>query len=104
MNRSRTRPLIPAMLTIIVIVGCQQCGELSPKAYELGAALYSVCNLEDESRLEKVKAAIFASSEASEITESEKDSLLAIVEKAGENQWHPAMLDARTLMSEQVRN
>ena len=99
-----TRNKIPVMAALVccIAVGCQQYGEVSPKAYEVAKALYSICNRKDVPRLKEVEALIVTASDSSELSASEQEWLLAIVEKARAGKWTYAMQDARVMMSEQV--
>ena len=95
---------LAATFVFSLVIGCQQYGEVSPQAYQFGKSLYSVCNLQDKVRLEEIRHSITSSREAAEITKFEENSLLAIVEQASADNWQAAMLDARTLMTEQVKD
>ena len=97
-------------LTIILLCsllvsfpGCRKYDSVSPKAYEIAKALYSTCNRKDEERLSKVQELITAGVAESELTDTEGEWLLAIVEKAQSADWDSAMQDARTMMSEQIQ-
>lgn len=100
---TRIRILTVAVLLCCLTAGCQQYGEVSPKAYEVATALYSICNRQDEPRLVKVEQTISTGAESSELSASEKEWLLAIVEKARAGEWSYAMQDARVMMTEQIR-
>ena len=94
-------------LAVLVIAscfvqGCQQYGTVSPKAYEVATAMYSICNRQDESRLETVERLITESVDAGDITTGEQawfDEMIAI---ARDGDWETAMMNARTMMNEQV--
>ena len=93
---------VTAAVLCCAMTGCQQYGDVSPRAYEVAKALYSVCNRQDAPGLAAVEAVISTGVAASELTASEEEWLLAIVEKARAGEWTYAMQDARVMMSEQV--
>lgn len=90
------------LMLFLMIQGCQQYGTVSPKTYEIASALYSVCNRHDAGRLPVVDGLINDAQQAAEISESEAGWLREIVRSAHQGDWEQAMLDARTMMSEQV--
>ena len=91
-----------AVLLICLLSGCQQYGEVSPRAYEISTSLYSICNRHDVGRITAAETTINSSYEAAEITEAEQQWLQDIVDKARADEWTTAMQDARTMMMEQV--
>jgi len=89
------------LMTSLFVSGCQKYGEVSPKAYELATALYSVCNRQDTARLEKVESLIAESTKAAELSSSEEKWLTSILESARSGSWESAASAARTMMEEQ---
>ena len=105
MTRQFRRILIlPAapLFCLLIALGCNQYGEVSPRAYEISTSLYSTCNREDAARVAAVKKVIADSLEDEAITPTEEAWLMEIVKKAEANDWATAMQDARTMMIEQV--
>ena len=95
-----------ALVLLVVsffVIGCNQYGEVSPKAYQISSALYSVCNRKDESRLGSVEQLIADAATAEELSSSEHDWLLAIVEAGRGGNWDSAAKDARRMMEEQIQ-
>ena len=88
----------------MLLVGCQRYGSVSPRAYEIAKSLYSICNRNDADRIVVVEQTINDSHAEAAITDSEKDWLLDIVEKARNADWETAMQDARLMMMEQVED
>ena len=83
-------------------IGCRKYGDISPKAYEIAKALYSVCNRKDESGLDRITQLADEAATAGEISEDEQGYLLEIVATARAGDWESAMADARTMMSDQI--
>lgn len=100
-SRSRLTFVFSILLSICLLPGCQQYGEVSSQSYEFAKALYSVCNRKDEARLTTTETAIEAAVEKKELPANEAEDLKAIIEKAREGQWAAAMQDCRTMMTEQ---
>lgn len=101
---SRARvPMVTILLGVIVsLPGCQQYGDVSPAAYELATALYSVANRADASRLPQVKQLVIENHQTGKLSATEQSWLLEIVEVAEQGDWAAAMTSARTMLDEQV--
>ena len=86
------------------LVCCSGCGypKIGERAYEISKALYSTCNLKRENDLDKVADAIEKAASASEITESESEWLLEIVQKAKDGQWEAAEQEVRSILEDQT--
>ena len=95
--------LLSTMMLSVTFAGCSQYGEVSPKAYEISSALYSVCNRKDESRLDQVQQLIVEAANSDELSSSEQEWLLDIVEAGRAGNWMSAGQDARTMMEEQIQ-
>ena len=98
---------LPAWLALFVCVcslSCLGCGypEVSPKAYDITKALYSVCNLKREGDLDKVTDTISKAAANSKLSEDESEWLLAIVEKARNGEWETAAQEAHSILKDQV--
>ncbi|MDA0835894.1 MAG: hypothetical protein O2955_17975 [Planctomycetota bacterium] len=94
-----------ALLTgMLFLTSCQKYGEVSPRAYDIAKALYSICNRKDAARLSTVEKLVTDSVAEGALTDSESGYLMAIVEKARSDNWESAMSDARLMMSEQIQN
>ena len=106
-SKQRVPKLIPIVLTLLMTafsaVGCTKYGEVSPKAYEISSALYSVCNRKDVSRLDKVEELITSAVNSGEVSSSEQQWLTEIVEAGRSGDWDAAAQNARTMMEEQVQ-
>lgn len=89
------------LLLFCFLPGCQQYGEVSSKSYEFAKALYSICNRKDTARLEMIDTAITDAVAAEELPADEAEDLQDIIKRANDGEWSAAMLDCRTLMSEQ---
>ncbi len=101
----KCRPVLCLVLLVTVAqIGCDRYGEVSPRAYEISSSLYSICNRHDAARIAAVETVINESHAAAEITATEQEWLLEIVEKARADEWTIAMQDARVMMMEQVQN
>ncbi|WP_298861605.1 hypothetical protein [uncultured Gimesia sp.] len=104
MRDSMLQKCFCCLLLIVIALQLNACGypEVSPKTYEISKALYSVCNLKSEERLQVVKALIQSSLEKKEINKNEADMLNEIVAQAQANEWEEAMLESRNLMEDQI--
>ena len=91
-------------LASICLVICAGCGypQVSPKAYEISKALYTVCNLKRQDDLDKVADAISTAESASELNEGESGWLIEIVEQARSGEWEAAELESRLILEDQV--
>ena len=97
------------VLALIIVIccfmqGCQQFGTVSPKAYEVAIALYSTCNRKDNSRLATVEQLVTQSVQAGELTATEEAWFRDMIATARAGEWETAMMNARTMMSEQVEH
>ena len=91
-----------ALFVLTQNIACRKYGDVSPKAYDIAKALYSVCNRKDETALERVEQLIDEAAANSEISDDEQGHLLDIVTTARTGDWQTAMGDARTMMSDQI--
>ena len=94
--------LLLILLVCCCVQGCQQYGTVSPKAYEVATALYSTCNRRDIARLETVDQLISQSAAAGDLTDSEQQWFEEMVSAARSGDWETPMMNARTMMNEQV--
>lgn len=94
------------MLASCALVCCSGCGypKIGERAYEISKALYSTCNLKRENDLDKVADAIEQAASASEITESESEWLLEVVQKAKDGQWEAAEQEVRSILQDQTED
>lgn len=90
MASSLSRYLMITLMTVLFVSGCQKYGKVSPKAYELATALYSLCNRKDTARLGKVESLIADSTKAAELSSSEEEWLKSIVKSARSGSWESA--------------
>ena len=86
----------------LFVSGCGY-GEVSPKAYEIAKALWSICERKDAERLDKVSELIAESEKAGEVTAEEAGWLRDIVEDGRDGDWDDAVEAAREMMSDQVK-
>ena len=91
------------LTSVLLPMGCQKYGDVSPRSYDLAKALYAACNGKSTDRLARIESVIADSLQASEISDAEHDWLQSIVQLAAEGRWEDATRDARTMMSEQIR-
>lgn len=93
-----------AWLAGICLFAGQGCSypEVSPKAYEISKALYSVCNLKRKDDLDKVSDAISAAVKTAELSKTESEWLTAIVEQARSGEWEEAADEARAILQDQI--
>lgn len=103
-------PISWARVSIVTMVlglifsmpGCQQYGDVSPAAYELATALYSIANRADANRLPQVKQLVVENHQSGKLSATEQAWLLEIVDVAEQGDWEVAMKSARTMLDEQV--
>lgn len=99
------RSLIAATLALLcvgAIVGCSKYGRTSEQGYKYATALYSVCNLEDAQRLEKLQEMVAADLESGAITTQEARWIESVVEHAADGDWETAKRKSRKLMEDQL--
>lgn len=89
------------LFTLLYLPGCGY-PEVSPKAYELAKALYSVSNLKREEGLNKIETLIDESLQTGEISEREAGFLTEIVEQCRSGEWDTAQRESRKLMEDQI--
>lgn len=97
--RSRQRLGVLALATLL---GCGQASPLSPKAYEVAMATYSVCNRKDTRGLATLASMIEQLNATGQINNEEAIQLRSILEIASAGQWKEANQSVRALMEEQV--
>ncbi len=90
------------LLCVVVVPGCGY-GKVGPKAYEYAKALHSICDRQDEKRLEKLAGILEQSHQKEEITDKEFRWLKDIVAQARRGQWKNARANARQMMQDQVQ-
>jgi len=102
--RQFRQPRWMTMFTCVFLICCLGCGypEVSPQAYDITKALYSVCNLKREGDLDKVTDTISKAVTNSQLSEDESEWLLAIVEKARNGEWEVAAQEAHSILKDQV--
>lgn len=83
--------------------GCGGYGEVSPAAYDIASALYSICNRRAGDKLEEINAMIDAAHASSELTEREASWLNAIVSDARDGDWALAAKKCRRIVADQVK-
>jgi hypothetical protein len=93
--------VLASLLLLPAVFGCQQYGQVSDQSYQYASALLAICNLQNEERLEAVKAKI---EDDSELSVDERQWLLQIVANAESGDWEQATNRVRQMMDEQVAN
>ncbi|QEG35540.1 hypothetical protein [Bythopirellula goksoeyrii] len=91
------------VLLVFLLMPRWKYGDVSKLTYEISTALYSCCNLQDETRLATIDEQIQAASEGSQLTAKEARWLQEILDLAQEGNWQEAGQNARNLMQDQVR-
>jgi hypothetical protein len=99
--RHHTRRLICAAI-LCGLAGCGGYGEISPAGYDYAKALYSICNREDESRLETFSSMLEEARRTGELTATEADWLADIVSTARRGEWEAATSASRRMLMDQV--
>ena len=93
---------LAAMLFVVLCVGCQNYGTVSPAAYDYSMALYSISSRQDSSKLEEVSQQIAAAETAGELSSREAGWLLDIVDDGRNGNWKAAGESSRRIMEDQV--
>lgn len=97
------KAILPACAALLLFLcGCGG-GKVGPQAYELAKALNTICNLEDEARLETIADTITTARNQQEITQNEAERLLRIVQDARSRDWEVAEQAARQILSDQIQ-
>jgi len=96
--------LLVAAICLPLASGCQQYGTVSESAYQVATAVYSTCNRQDAQRLPTIRSKIDELQADGSLTAKEFIWLTAMVTSADTGDWQSAMLDARTMLDEQVRS
>ncbi|MGF1581754.1 MAG: hypothetical protein ACFCD0_20685 [Gemmataceae bacterium] len=91
-----------SVFAVLFIQGCGY-GKVSPKAYEYAKALHSICDRQDETRLEKLAKMLEQSKAKDEISDQEFRWLDDIVAQGRQRQWKRATDNARRMMKDQVQ-
>ena len=90
------------LLTVILLAGCGGYGAVSHGTYEHAMALYSICNRQDEPRLNEFLARLESNQTAGRISARESGWLREIVEVAQGGEWQQAAAMSRQMLSDQV--
>ncbi len=78
-------------------------GEVSGKTYEIATAIYSVCNLQDATKLANIDLLLQTVEADNSVTAEEADMLRGILQLAQAGHWKQATTEARRLMNDQVK-
>ncbi len=89
--------------SFLLAAGCGGYGEVSPAAYDIATALYSISNGRATHRLDEVSTIIKAAHTRGELTEDEVSWLNAIVSDARNGDWAPAARESRRILADQVK-
>jgi len=96
--------LLCAVICLPFASGCQEYGTVSVSAYQVATAVYSTCNRQDTQRLPVIRTKIDELHTSGNLTAKESNWLTAMVALADNGDWESAMLDARTMLDEQVQS
>ena len=91
-----------ATLLVVITPGCGGYGKVSPTAYDQAIALYSICNLRMEKKLDEMTTRIESAHTSGELTDDEASWLGAIVSDARQGNWEDAASAARRVVSDQA--
>lgn len=94
--------VLMAVLCPVWISGCGGYGEVSESAYEHATALYSICNRQDESRLERFATMVDEARSSGSVSSKEADWLMQIVDLARTGEWEEAASKSRRMLQDQV--
>jgi hypothetical protein len=94
--------LMGTTVLAVALAGCGGHPEISPRAYDLVTALYSICNREDAAGLARLESLLLASAEHGEVDDSEFDLLSQLVVQAREGEWTETAEAARGLLDDQA--
>ena len=94
---------IMMLFVAMVLPGCNRYGEVSSEVYDYAQALYSICNLRDQKRLEQLSERIETARQQADISDHEAEWLLDIILVAGKGEWETAGRSTRQLLEDQVR-
>jgi len=102
--RQTMNKTLPSLLLILMVFTLAGCGypKVSPKAYELSQALYTICNQRSGERLPLVSDLIEQSLEEGTLTAREGRWLSDIVATGEAGDWEEAAQEARRIMADQV--
>ena len=101
-NRSSTHYGATALILLLCAVGCGGYGEISPHSYEYAQALYSICNRQDEARLDPFSEQLLAAADAGELPVHEAEWMEDIADLARDGQWEDAARKSRRMLMDQV--
>ena len=85
----------------LLLIGCSAKQELSPPAYDMVKALFSICNRKDAEGLAKVKGQLDEAVAGNTISSGEASSLKSIIAAAEAGNWDKGISQARSLMEQQ---
>lgn len=89
-------------LAALALAGCAKYGEVSLPTYEHAQALFTICNLRDQSRLGVIEESIESAIQENRINSQEADQLRDIIADARNDDWREASRKSRLMMMEQV--
>jgi hypothetical protein len=95
--------LVFGALILVLMFWNRGYGELSPKGYEYAKALYSICNRQDEARLEEIAKMLSEARANGDVSQRESDWLHEAIAVAQSGEWEEANLLARRMLEDQVR-
>ncbi len=78
-------------------------GQTTQQGYAYSIALFTACNQQDESKLQKIASMIESDLDEGKIAQPEARWLNSIINKGLRGNWSAANRDVRKLMKDQVR-
>lgn len=99
-NTYLRRSLCPVLL--VLLVGCGDYPEFSPKAYEISSALYATCRQKNEGNLGEIAKLTQAALEEGKISSREADWIHGIIAEAEAGDWESATQESRSILEAQV--
>jgi hypothetical protein len=99
MTKNRIRCTM-ALAVCMLVVGCGDYRDASPRTYQYATSLYAICNREDAAKLDEVAQQIATDRDTGDLSARQADWLDAIVASARAGEWKPAMHEARKIMQQ----
>ena len=92
-----------ALVVLLVWYFNRGYGEIGDSGYQLVKSIYSICNQQDETRLQKIEEIAHQRKEDGELPGREWRWVSQILEQAKRGDWEGAQKRCRQLMNAQIR-